>query len=36
VVGLLAFGFWTSRFDAADLPLTVAAHEQIFARIADS
>jgi hypothetical protein len=34
VIGLLAFGFWTSGFGSAHLPQTVAAHEQIFARIA--
>ena len=33
VVGLLAFGFWTSGHDSSDLPLTVAAHRQIAARI---
>jgi hypothetical protein len=34
VVGLLAFGFWTSGYGSAELPQTVAAHEDIFARIA--
>lgn len=33
VVGLLAFGFWTSGFGSADLPLTVAAHREIAARV---
>ena len=33
VVGLLAFGFWTSGHDSSDLPQTVAAHRQIAARI---
>jgi hypothetical protein len=33
VVGLLAFGFWTSGHDSSDLPLTVAAHRQIAARV---
>jgi len=34
VIGLLAFGFWTSGYGSADLPLTVAAHEAIFASLA--
>ena len=34
VIGLLAFGFWTSGHDSRDLPRTVAAHRQIAARIA--
>ncbi len=33
VIGLLAFGFWTSGYGSAQLPLTVAAHRQIAARI---
>jgi hypothetical protein len=33
VIGLLAFGFWTSGHDSSDLPRTVAAHRQIAARI---
>jgi hypothetical protein len=33
VIGILAFGFWTSGFDSADLPRTVAAHRQMAARI---
>ncbi len=33
VIGLLAFGFWTSGYGSAQLPLTVAAHEDIFSRI---
>ena len=33
VIGLLAFGFWTSGHDSGDLPRTVAAHRQIAARI---
>ena len=33
VLGLLAFGFWTSGYGSADLPLTVAAHRQIAARV---
>jgi hypothetical protein len=33
VIGLLAFGFWTSGHGSADLPLTVAAHRQIAARV---
>lgn len=34
VIGLLAFGFWTSGFGSTQLPRTVAAHEDIFRRIA--
>ena len=34
VIGLLAFGFWTSGYDSADLPQTVAAHRDIYSRIA--
>jgi hypothetical protein len=34
VIGLLAFGFWTSGHGSAQLPLTVAAHEDIYSRIA--
>jgi hypothetical protein len=33
VIGLLAFGFWTSGYGSAQLPLTVAAHRNIFAAI---
>jgi hypothetical protein len=33
VIGLLAFGFWTSGHDSGDLPLTVAAHRRIAARV---
>jgi hypothetical protein len=33
VIGLLAFGFWTSGHDSSDLPRTVAAHRQIVARV---
>jgi hypothetical protein len=33
VIGLLAFGFWTSGHDSTDLPLTVRAHEAIWAQI---
>jgi hypothetical protein len=33
VIGLLAFGFWTSGHSSGDLPLTVAAHKQIAARV---
>jgi hypothetical protein len=33
VIGLLAFGFWTSGYDSADLPRTVAAHRAIAARV---
>jgi hypothetical protein len=33
VIGLLAFGFWTSGHNSSDLPLTVAAHRQIAARV---
>jgi hypothetical protein len=33
VIALLAFGFWTSGHDSADLPLTVRAHRQIAARV---
>jgi hypothetical protein len=33
VIGLLAFGFWTSGYGSAQLPRTVAAHEDIFRRI---
>jgi hypothetical protein len=33
VIGLLAFGFWTSGHDSSDLPRTVAAHRQIAARV---
>ena len=33
VIGLLAFGFWTSGYGSAQLPRTVAAHRQIAARI---
>ena len=33
VLGLLAFGFWTSGYDSADLPRTVAAHRAIAARV---
>jgi len=33
VLGLLAFGFWTSGHDSADLPRTVAAHRAIAARV---
>jgi hypothetical protein len=33
VIGLLAFGFWTSGHGSADLPLTVEAHRQIAARV---
>jgi hypothetical protein len=33
VIGLLAFGFWTSGHGSADLPLTVAAHREIAARV---
>ena len=29
-----AFGFWTSGYGSAQLPLTVAAHRDIYARIA--
>jgi hypothetical protein len=36
VIGLLAFGFWTSGHGSGDLPLTVAAHRQIAARILPS
>ncbi len=34
VVGLLAFGFWTSGYGSAQLPRTVAVHEAIYDRIA--
>ncbi|HEY7122224.1 MAG TPA: hypothetical protein VH329_06660 [Solirubrobacterales bacterium] len=34
VIGLLAFGFWTSGYGSAQLPQTVAAHEQIYRQIA--
>jgi hypothetical protein len=34
VIGLLAFGFWTSGYGSEQLPLTVAAHREIYARIA--
>jgi len=34
VIGLLAFGFWTSGHGSAQLPLTVAAHRDIYGRIA--
>ena len=34
VIGLLAFGFWTSGYGSAQLPQTVAAHEYIYSRIA--
>jgi hypothetical protein len=34
VIGLLAFGFWTSGYGSAQLPRTVAAHRDIYARIA--
>jgi hypothetical protein len=34
VIGLLAFGFWTSGYDSAQLPRTVAAHEQIYRQVA--
>ena len=33
VIGLLAFGLWTSGHDSAELPRTVAAHRQIAARV---
>ncbi|MQA75515.1 MAG: hypothetical protein GEU88_14435 [Solirubrobacterales bacterium] len=33
VIGLLAFGFWTSGYGSAQLPRTVAAHEEIYSRI---
>jgi hypothetical protein len=33
VIGMLAFGFWTSGYGSAQLPLTVAAHRNIFAAI---
>ena len=33
VIGLLAFGFWTSGYGSAQLPRTVAAHQDIFRRI---
>jgi hypothetical protein len=33
VIGLLAFGFWTSGLSSAQLPLTVAAHEAIYRAI---
>jgi hypothetical protein len=33
VIGLLAFGFWTSGHGSADLPRTVAVHRQIAARV---
>ncbi len=36
VIGLLAFGFWTSGHDSADLPLTVTAHEHIWSQIRHS
>jgi hypothetical protein len=34
VIGLLAFGFWTSGYGSGQLPKTVAAHEQIYRQIA--
>jgi hypothetical protein len=34
VIGLLAFGFWTSGYGSAQLPLTVSAHRDIYGRIA--
>jgi hypothetical protein len=33
VIGLLAFGFWTSGFSPPELPRIVAAHTDIFSRI---
>ncbi len=33
VIGILAFGFWTSGYGSAQLPKTVAAHQQIFSRL---
>ncbi|MBS1679722.1 MAG: hypothetical protein JST08_20335 [Actinobacteria bacterium] len=36
VIGLLAFGFWTSGYGSAQLPQTVAAHQAIFAAIQPS
>lgn len=33
VIGLLAFGFWTSGYGSAQLPLTVAAHRYIWSQI---
>jgi hypothetical protein len=33
VIGLLAFGFWTSGFSPSELPRTVIAHADIFNRI---
>jgi hypothetical protein len=34
VIGLLAFGFWTSGHGSGQLPQTVAAHQDIYNRIA--
>jgi hypothetical protein len=34
VIGMLAFGFWTSGYGSSDLPRTVAAHRKIYDRIA--
>ncbi|HEY7266281.1 MAG TPA: hypothetical protein VH501_01175 [Solirubrobacterales bacterium] len=34
VIGLLAFGFWTSGYGSAQLPRTVAAHQLIYRLIA--
>lgn len=34
VIGLLAFGFWTSGYGSAQLPRTVATHDQIYRLIA--
>lgn len=33
VIGMLAFGFWTSGYGSAQLPFTVAVHRKIFAAI---
>jgi hypothetical protein len=33
VIGLLAFGFWTSGLGSAQLPLTVTTHEAIYRQI---
>jgi hypothetical protein len=33
VIGLLAFGFWTSGFDSSDLPRTAEVHRAIAARV---
>jgi hypothetical protein len=34
VIGILAFGFWTSGYGSAQLPRTVAAHQLIYRLIA--